>query len=79
MTIEVLENPENLGVITVRCKVCHTDKMCKRDWRMSSKNTKRKSGWGVLHSYAYRCQTCKNLVVVRYWQATTTEPMFERL
>lgn len=76
MTVEVFEDPASLLHITCSCKVCHAQKQVQRDWHMNGKPTKRKGSWGILNSWAYRCLTCKSLIVVRWWQATPTEPMF---
>lgn len=77
MTVEVFEDPGGLLHITCSCKICHTQKQAQRDWRMHSQPTKRKGGWGILHSWSYRCLTCNSLIVVRWWQTTPSEPMFD--
>ncbi len=76
MTVEISENPEDNPHLTVVCKVCHAAKQCRRVWRMDSISTRRKGEWGVLNTWAYDCLTCKNMIVVRYWQPTPTRQMF---
>ncbi len=76
MTCEIPQNPEQVHELEIGCKVCHGNKLAKRDFKMHSKPTKRKDVLGILHSWAYHCLTCSSLIVVRWWQATPSEQMF---
>ena len=76
MAFETKEDPENVLVTTRECKACRFDAEFKQEWRMGSRSSRRKNDWAIFREWMYCCSECGELEVVRYWQATPTEPMF---